>query len=325
MKGQILKMLLETEDYVSGQKLCESFGVSRTAVWKAVNQLKEEGYEIESVTKKGYRIVSSPDLVTKEAIEGKMNTKVLGRKVVYHEVVDSTNNIAKELSEQKDSHGTLCTAEIQNGGKGRRGRSFYSPAGSGIWMSLLLKPDMTPQAASMLTPLAALAVVRGILEEEKDLDLKIKWPNDIIYKKKKLCGILTEMGAEPDCIHYVVVGIGINVNTIEFPKEIQEVATSLYLATGKNTDRSSLICRIMKHFEEYYERFLEAKSLAPFVEEYNALLVNRGEEVKVSGSEELSGTALGINETGELLVETKEGVVPVLSGEVSVRGIYGYV
>lgn len=324
MKSKILKMLLEAKDYVSGQRICEEFGVSRTAVWKVMNQLKEEGYQIESVTNKGYHIVSCPDLVTKEAIEGKIKTRIFGRHVIYRDTVGSTNTLAKEVAEKEDGHGFLITADVQNSGKGRRGRNWVSPGGSGIWMSLLLRPKLEPVCASMLTLIAALAVAKAI-KADTQLDTKIKWPNDIVVNGKKVCGILTEMNAEPDFINYVIIGIGINVNTEAFPDEIKSMATSLYLEQGKKANRSQLICDIMENLETYYEKFVEAESMAPFLSEYNSFLINKDKTVKIIGNSEMTGIAKGINEKGELLVEADGKIVPVLSGEVSVRGLYGYV
>ncbi len=324
MRSEILKILLEGNNYVSGQKMCEELHVSRTAVWKAMNQLKDEGYEIESVTNKGYRIISCPDLVTQEAIEGKIKTRVLGKRVHYQMEVGSTNTVAKQFAEEKNSHGLLVTADLQNSGKGRRGRSWVSPKESGIWMTLILKPELDPRNASMLTLVAALAVAKGICEVTK-LDAKIKWPNDIVVNKKKVCGILTEMNAELDFINYVVVGIGINVNVTKFPDEIKEIASSLYLESGNRINRSELICKALEYFEEYYETFLNAGNLSSLLEEYNTFLINKGKMVKILGETQLVGTAKGINDKGELIVTVGDEDITVMSGEVSVRGLYEYV
>lgn len=325
MKGKILKILLENENYISGQKICEELEVSRTAVWKTVKQLKEDGYEIESVNNKGYRIISCPDLVTKEAVESRIKTKLLGKFVVYKEEVDSTNEEAKRLSNMKTAHGLLVIADRQTGGKGRRGRGWESSKKEGIFMSLLLKPDFEPLHASMLTLVAALAVTRGIYELT-ELPAQIKWPNDIVVNGKKVCGILTEMSAEPDYINYIVVGIGINANTERFSDEIEDKATSLLLESGNAVNRSGLICRVLEAFEHYYEIFMQTKDLTNLTAEYDSYLVSNGKAVKVMGNKEpFMGTAKGINEKGELLVETEDGIISVMSGEVSVRGLYGYV
>ncbi|MEG2440069.1 MAG: biotin--[acetyl-CoA-carboxylase] ligase [Acetivibrio sp.] len=325
MKSKILKMLLEKQNYISGQKICEELGVSRTTVWKIINQLKEDGYEIESVTNKGYRILTTPNAVTREAVESRMSTKEIARKVVYQDEVDSTNMEAKRLAEKKDSHGLLVIAESQSQGKGRRGRNWESPKGMGIWMSLILKPQIEPIHASMLTLVTALAAAKGI-EEETGLEAKIKWPNDIVINGKKICGILTEMSSEVDYIHYVIVGIGINANTEIFPDQLCETASSLYLEGEKRVERASLICKIMKNFETYYLEFLKTQNLQKLLEEYNSLLVNKGKTVRVLGAqEEIIGIAKGINEKGELLIEVEGTIIPIISGEVSVRGLYGYV
>ena len=327
MKAEILKMLRESEDYVSGQQICEQFGVSRTAVWKAINQLKEEGYEVEAVRNKGYRILASPDVMTEEELKSQLDTEWAGQPVYYFDETDSTNTYAKRLGEGDAPHGTLVVADMQSAGKGRRGRGWDSPSGSSIYMTILLKPeDLEPNQASMLTLVAAWAVAGGI-SEQTGLPAKIKWPNDIVVNGKKVCGILTEMSTEIEHINYIVCGIGINVNMTSFPEEIQTTATSLCLETGQQVRRSTLIASIMRQFEKGYQIFMQTRNLEGLQEAYNALLVNCGREVRILGAkEQYTGKALGINPQGELLVEREDGTVEaVASGEVSVRGIYGYV
>lgn len=326
MKTKILYVLRNTKDYISGQELCRELGVSRTAVWKVMNQLKEEGYVIEAVPNRGYHLVSSPNLLSESEILSKLNTEWAGREVIYFEETDSTNTRAKELAEAGKPHGTLVVADMQTAGKGRRGRGWSSPKGTGIFMTLILKPDLLPTKASMLTLVAALAVESGIAMAT-GIRGKIKWPNDIVVNGKKICGILTEMSAEMEGIHHVVVGIGINANMKSFPAEIQKVATSLSIEKQEEINRSDIICEIMKKFEYYYEKFIKEGDLSLLVEEYNGKMVNQNERVKVIGSEEeFQGTARGITKTGELVIDKDgEGIVTVLSGEVSVRGVYGYV
>ena len=279
MKTEIIKLLKAAPDYVSGQELCETFGVSRTAVWKVIRQLQEDGYEIE----------------------------------------------AKRQAEKGAPDGTLVAAAEQSAGKGRRGRTWISEKGTGVWMSLLLRPDFPPECASMLTLVAAMAVEKGI-SRVTGVDGQIKWPNDVVIEGKKVCGILTEMSTEMECIHYVVVGIGINVGTEEFPEEIRDLATSLYLSTQKKVKRAVLAAAVAEAWEFYYEQFLKSGDLRFLMEEYNERLVNRGREVKVLALDGgYMGISQGINEKGELLVETGGMVRTVISGEVSVRGIYGYV
>ena len=326
MKTEILKLLKESDGYLSGQELCDSLGVSRTAVWKVIKQLREEGYRIDAVQNRGYRLVLSADVITEAELRSQLEDGLAGSHLEYHEELDSTNNRAKRLGEEGAPDGTLVTADYQTAGKGRRGRGWVSERGTGIWMSLLLRPDVPPSSASMLTLVAAMAVVKGI-KEATGLDSGIKWPNDIVMNGKKICGILTEMSAELEHIHYVVIGIGINANIREFPEEIREKATSLYLESGETVVRSRVIAAVMKAMNQYYRVFVDHGDLTGFLEEYEEHLVNRGREVVVlAPGGEYQGISLGIDKTGELLVQLKDGTVNhVVSGEVSVRGIYGYV
>lgn len=326
MKGEILKLLKETDGYVSGQELCRRFGVSRTAVWKVINQLKEEGYEIEAVRNRGYALKGAGDVLSEAELLSCLKTEWAGGRTVYFDATDSTNVQAKRLAEAHAPHGTLVVSDRQDGGKGRRGRSWASPSGVGIWMSLILRPEIAPSSASMLTLAAALAVREGI-QEETGLSPLIKWPNDLVLNGKKICGILTEMSTELMEIQYVITGIGINVNQREFPSEIRDTATSLSLEAGRSFRRSSLIAAILKAFEKDYAAFLKTGDLSLLLEEYNACLVNRGKEVCIlDPSGEYRAVAEGIDESGSLLVTLPDGTRrEIISGEVSVRGIYGYV
>ena len=325
MKEKILKCLREAEDYVSGQELCQMFDVSRTAIWKVMNQLKEEGYVIDAVKNKGYRLVQTPDLVTAEEVESLLETSWAARPVVYEEEQASTNQTAKMLAEQGASHGTLVVAERQVSGRGRRGRPWHSPKGSGIWMSILLRPQIHPMSASMLTLVAAMAVYDAISSRVEGC--AIKWPNDIVIDGRKVCGILTEMSTQIDYINHVTIGVGINVNLTEFPEEIRETATSLRLECGHVVKRAPLIAAVMKRFEQNYTVFLEHGDLSGLKERYSELLVNKDREVRILGAkEQYNAYALGINQTGELIVRKEDGTEEaVYAGEVSVRGVYGYV
>lgn len=327
MKSEILSLLKNTSDYLSGQKICDTLGVSRTAVWKIIKQLKEEGYVIDSVNNKGYRLLSCPDILSKEEIFSSLELAGTSfvRKIIYLNEVDSTNTRAKLEAENGACDGTLIVADEQTKGKGRRGRSFSSPKGVGIFMTLILKPEILPQKASMLTLIAGLAVCNGI-RQVTDLDVKIKWPNDIVYNGKKICGILTEMSAEMDYVNHIVVGIGINVNHSDFPEEIKDVATSLYLETGRTFRRSDLIAAVIKEWEAYYEIFLKTKDLSLLKDDYNSRMINTNKKVLViRGDDSYEAVARTIDADGELLVEKDGTLVKVMSGEVSVRGVYGYV
>ncbi len=326
MKTAILSCLKKRNGFISGEQLSNELGVSRTAVWKVINQLREEGYEIESVTRKGYRLTCDADRITAEEI-GLYNKSVwAGREVEYFEVTDSTNVRIHEFARQGRKNGLLAVCEEQTLGRGRRGRTWISPPGTGIWMSLLLRPRIEPQKASMVTIVTALALARAI-DEMTDLHPQIKWPNDVIVGGRKVSGILTEMSADMDEVHYIVVGIGINANTEVFDPAIEEMATSLYLAGGKKIERARLIAAFCEQFERLYEAFLISGDLWKIKKEYESYLVNIGREVKIiKNREEKIRTALGINEVGELIVEDRAGKKEtVMSGEVSVRGLYGYV
>lgn len=326
MKSEILRLLKENDAYISGQQLCEHFHVSRTAVWKVIEQLKKEGYQIEAVRNKGYRLIDSPDVMSRAEIESLMNTTWAGKKVVYYDETDSTNNQAKAYGEKGEAHGTLFVADMQAAGKGRRGRVWVSPAGSSIYMTILLHPDVLPTKAPQLTLVMAMAVAEGI-RKVTGLETKIKWPNDVIVNGRKVCGILTEMSTEIDYINYVVIGDGINVNQETFPEEIRDTATSLKIETGSPVRRSVLIAAIMECFEQFYEVFMTTEDLSGLQERYNAMLVNLGREVRVlEPGNEYEAHALGINRTGELIVRTPDGQEKeIYAGEVSVRGVYGYV
>lgn len=326
MKEEILRLLREADGYVSGQELCNRFGVSRTAVWKAINQLKDAGYEIEAQQNKGYHIKSAPDVMNEPEIKSILKTKWAGQEVLYFDTIDSTNTKAQELAEKGYPSGTLVVADQQVSGKGRRGRGWVSPSGTGIFMTLMIKPDINPNNASMLTLVAALAVAKAIKDVTQE-DAKIKWPNDIVVNGKKVCGILTEMSAQFDYINHIVIGIGINVHNESFPEEISSMASSLMIeAGGKKFRRAEIIAQTMLYFEKYYEIFLQTEDLSKLVGEYDELLVNKNKSVKVLDPKEpFEGKAMGITKKGELIVDTWESRKLVSSGEVSVRGIYGYV
>lgn len=332
IKTSILRMIRQSRGYVSGQSLCEVLGVSRTAVWKYVNQLKEEGYEFDAVSNKGYRIVKYPDIITREEIESMLPEGLAVTNVVYYHETDSTNTRAKQAAEDGEKSGTLFITECQTGGRGRRGRTWESPAGSGIWMSFLLRPEIKPFDASMLTIVAAMGMKDAIEEiigagaGQGGIHCKIKWPNDIVLGDRKICGMLTEMSAETDWINYVVIGIGVNVNTTEFDDSIKDTASSILLQTGSSVKRSDVVVAFARHFSRYYDEFLKECNLSGLADDYNKALINVGRDVKIverDGS--FVAKAVGIDETGSLIVEKDGDTKRIVAGEVSVRGLYGYV
>ncbi|SER89337.1 biotin--[acetyl-CoA-carboxylase] ligase [Lachnobacterium bovis] len=326
MKTAILRMLRNSnENYISGQKLSEQLQVSRTTVCNEVNSLREYGYEIDAVSRKGYLLKTTPDIVNDFAVGSLIKGGEFGKTIVYKDDIPSTNTLAKELAEKGYEHGTVVIADTQSSGRGRRGRNFMSPKGVGIFMTVILKPDFSPYCAPMLTLLAALAVSDAI-EEIVEVPAKIKWPNDIVIGNKKICGILTEMSIQSDYINNIVVGIGINVNNPSFPEELKNIAGSIFTETNKKINRDVLIERVLFYFEKYYNIFLETKDLSNVKVIYNQKLVNLDKEVKVlDPTEPYEGIAKGITDNGELIVEINNQIRHVSSGEVSVRGMYGYV
>ena len=259
-----------------------------------------------------------------EQIERRLKESEAGCSLFYRETVDSTNDWAKKEGQAGAKEGSIYLAERQAAGKGRRGRVWESPAGTSLSMSLLLRPGVRREHVSMLTLVMGLAAARGI-RQVSGLEAEIKWPNDVVYGGKKLCGILTELAPRGD---FVVIGTGINVNTEQFPEALRDRATSLYLELGRKVSREETAAAVFTEFFRYYRRFLETENLELFREDYNSLLANRGRHVRVMDLRTpFEGTALGINELGELLVRRDDTgeTEAVYAGEVSVRGIYGYV
>ncbi len=323
MKSNLLQLLRETDEYVSGEALSAQLGVTRAAVWKAVQALREQGYAIDAVPNRGYRLVGSPDALTEDEILPGLQTRWLGRTVYHYAEVGSTNVQARQEADRGAPDGSAFLAERQTAGRGRLGRTWDSPAGEGIWMSLLLRPQAAPQAMLPITLVTGLAVCRA-LRAQAGVDARIKWPNDIVAGGKKVCGILTEMSAEAEGIRHVIVGIGVNVNTERFPDELQATATSLRLLTGQAQDRKALAQRLLLECETAFDVLL-ADGFDAMRGEYRSFSATLGQHVRASGRDGvLEGMARDITPGGDLIIDTAAGPVTVTSGEVSVRGIYGY-
>lgn len=319
---RILELLRRQEGFLSGEDIGRELSITRAAVWKGIKKLREEGYEIEAVTNRGYRLTNPETMYNKRELEQGLKTKTMGQTIYFYEETDTTNNRARELALEGASEGTLVVAEKQTAGRGRRGKVWESPLGTGIWMSLVLRPQIMPAEASVLTLLCGLATAEAI-EAETGLSAGIKWPNDILINGKKAVGILTEMDCEMSEVHFVIPGIGINVNTASFPPEIADIATSLYLECGKTVSRRRLVHKVLERLEEHYETFLRTGSFAAMLEDYRKHCITLGKEVHVLGREPFFAEALDITPEGELLVRRadngKEEVV--FSGEVSIRGV----
>lgn len=324
MKNKILNLLKSNENkFISGEEIIKQLGVSisRAAIWKHINNLKEDGYEIESISRKGYRLISCPDILTYEEISPYLKTNYVGKSILYYESIDSTNIKAKEIANKDAINGTIIISEEQVSGKGRLGRSWVSPKYKGIWMSLILTPDINPINASKITLIGAAAVFKALAALK--IDCKIKWPNDIIINNKKVCGILTEMSSELNRINYIIMGMGINVNLdkIDFPPDLQNIATSLKIETNTTIQRKILTAEILNNFEYLYEELLNTNTIYNTIDICKKNSYILGKEIYViNRNEMLEAKALDIDESGELLVEFSNGIIkPVISGEVSIR------
>ena len=274
--------------------------------------------------KESYEEIGTGSIYNETTIADQIHTKWAGKTVHFARETDSTNLWIKRLAKEGASEGTLALAEFQSAGRGRLGRSWEVPEGTSVMMSILLRPKFEPQYAPTLTLVMGMAVAKAV--KNLGFDVSIKWPNDVVVSHKKICGILTEMGVRDGKIDYAVIGVGINVNIREFPEEMADKATSLYLESGKEFDRSQIPGLVMEAFEEYYEKFAAACDLSGLKEEYESILANYNQPVRVLAKEPYEGVARGITDGGELLVEKTDGTIATVSaGEVSVRGLYSYV
>lgn len=324
VKDEVLSALRRAERPVSGAELCKALGVSRAAVWKAVEALRKEGYEIEAQSAVGYRLVAAPDRLT--AAELRAADGVVGREVVCLDTVDSTNEEIKRRALAGAEAGLVVTAETQTGGNGRRGRSFQSLSGKGLYLSVLLKPNVPLDQVSQLTAWTAVAVCRAI-EEVCGVRPQIKWPNDVLVDGKKLCGILTEMGveAETGALGYVVVGMGTNVSQTEedFGPELCDLATSLHLL-GAEVTRRELALALIAELDRMNAAFPHGRE--EYFDAYTRRCVTLGREVLlIRGDGTTQATAERLTGAFQLVVRRPDGTEEtVSSGEVSVRGLLGY-
>lgn len=326
MQSPIRKRLLEafTEangDFLSGQALADILGCSRTAVWKHIEELRKEGFELEAVRKRGYRIVSTEDRVTENEISLGLSTKFIGHSIHYLDSTDSTQKVAHQLSQEGCPEGTIVIAEEQKNGRGRLTRHWHSPKYTGVWMSIVLRPTLPPQKAPQFTLITAIAVVQAI-EELTSVLPEIKWPNDILINGKKVTGILTELQADVDKINSIIIGIGINVNQqlTDFPDELQSIATSLAIESGRKITRAKLIQCILTKLEKYYHLYLE-KGFAPLKILWESYAISIGKEIvarTVTGS--ITGRAIGITEEGILKIEDHSGLThEIYSADIEIK------
>lgn len=320
MRQDILDYLITHKgEFVSGQKISELFGISRTAVWKHIRVLKQRGYVIESYTKKGYCLKEAPELIRPEQILDELHTQIIGKKIMYYERVDSTNTIAKKLADQGAADGTVVVAEEQTGGRGRLDRSFMSPFAQGLWFSVIIRPNFPPMEVSKMTLVAAVAITK-VLRKMGLIHCGIKWPNDILVHGKKMVGILTELNASVEKINYLVMGIGINTTLSKksLSKELKKTVTS-FAMEDVPVQRNQLLAEILQQLEQYYI-VAQEQGFAPILEEWKVLSCTLGQEVKVIASDKtFSGKAVDLDENGNLLVDTGTAIEKVLAGDVHIR------
>lgn len=319
MNYDLLKLLKDNTGYTSGEEISKIFGVTRAFVWKQINELKAKGYVIEGVSKKGYKLISSPDLLNPIQIKDNLSSNFLGSEIKYFSSLVSTNQMAKDLAFDSVD-GTIVVSEEQKGGTGRFGRSWISPKG-GLWFSLILKPKLEPIYASKITLIAAASLI--LVLRRNNFDALIKWPNDIYINNKKVCGILTEMKCDMDIINYLVVGIGLNANISydSFTDETKETAISLNIVKGEDVDRGEILSSFIKEFENLYLNYIKTLDISKVLEisRKHSILLNKKAYHITSRGKELV-TCLEVDDQGELIVEDSNGEIKsVLSGEISFK------
>ncbi|MDM8312107.1 MULTISPECIES: biotin--[acetyl-CoA-carboxylase] ligase [Clostridium] len=324
MKNEVLKILKNNIDsYTSGEDLSRILGVSRTSIWKYISSLKKEGYEFDSSTKLGYRLTKCPDILTFNEVEKFLSTSFIGRNYIHFNSIDSTNTKAKDLAKKGSPNGTVVICEEQSNGRGRLGRSWFSPKGKGLYFSIILRPNLSPLDISKLTLVGGAAVWKAL--SSLNIGSAIKWPNDIFINNRKVSGILTEISGELNQINYAVMGIGINVNTLksEIPEDLREIATSLLIETNEIIDRKVLLSEILNIFERLYIDFVNSGSLKESLQicRENSLVLNKTLNC-ISTRESFTAKAKDINDNGELIVELSDGSTKnILCGEISIRNL----
>jgi len=312
MQDKILDFLKKKNEYVSGEEISQHLGISRQALWKHIQDLRDTGYDIVAVPHLGYRLIMCPDRLLPYELTHGLGTKIIGRKIYYFERVSSTMDVAMQLGNQNVPEGTLVVAESQTKGRGRLGRSWTSPKYKGIYLSLILKPDILPACAPVLTLMAAVSICEGI-KQVSGIEPQIKWPNDILIHNKKLGGILTELEAELDAISFVIIGIGLNVNneSNELPREatsLKEAKKNLS-ARQDNINRIELLKEILRKIEDNYLILLK-KSSSPILEKWRSYSITLGRRVEViCHRQHFGGEAMDIDTDGGLLVRRDSGII----------------
>jgi BirA family biotin operon repressor/biotin-[acetyl-CoA-carboxylase] ligase len=319
---EILRLLKHrSPGFLSGEEISRRLEVTRAAIWKRVRHLRALGYEIEASTRTGYRLIRSPDLLTPSEVRPLLRTKWMGRSIHHFHSMDSTNSMAYELALQGAEEGEIVVAESQKKGRGRLGRKWFSPPLTNLYLSIILRPEIPPQQASLMTLMAAVATA-GAIHKFSGLQPMIKWPNDILLKNRKVAGLLNEIHSEMDRIHFVVLGIGVNLNMDEkmFSKEIRSLATSLKREMGQSVSRKAFLQTLLEELEIWYETFLK-EGAPPILQAWRDKAQIHGRPVKVTSfGEILSGTAIDVDNDGALILETKAGERKrVVAGDVEYK------
>jgi BirA family biotin operon repressor/biotin-[acetyl-CoA-carboxylase] ligase len=327
MRQKVLQLLKDKSPaHISGEEMARSLGVSRTSVWKNIQALQRDGYHIESSPRLGYRLAGVPDLLYPAEIIKGLQSKIIASApelICYFRQVDSTNTALKKLADQGAPEGTIAIAEEQTGGRGRLGRSWSSPAGKCISLSILLRPSLAPGDTPLFTLMSAVAVIQGIKNIVPDLPVGIKWPNDLLINKRKVCGILTEIKAEADLLHHLIIGIGINVNSklADFPPGIRKIATSIYLENNKiEVSRQKLTCSILQKMDDYYRKYF-SEGPGFILTEWKKYNITLGKKITVNTfRNQITGTAVDLSPSGALILEEENGVRKEFqSGEVTLK------
>lgn len=315
----VLRLFTEADDYLSGEDVSVKLGCTRAAVWKHVNELRRLGYRFEAKPRKGYRLVARPDVVIPEEIKCFNQAKQIGKAIRYVASTSSTQLLAHEWADEGAEHGALVIANEQTGGKGRLGRMWHSPPGSGIWMSFVLRPKIPLVRAPHLTLLLSVAVTRA-LKKVTDADIGIKWPNDLFTDGRKVCGVLTEVRAEADRIHYCVAGIGINVHKTRenpLPQQLQTVAVSLSEVSKRCLHRAELVASCCEEIEQLFQLY-EKQGFSPVKTLWETHACMLHERVTVHSESGIkSGVAAGLDDSGALLLRTDHGVERIFSADIS--------
>src|ERR1035437_5830933 len=303
---------------ISGAKIAREIGVTRFTVWRWIERLRALGVKVKGHPRSGYQIEKVPDVLAPKLLRKPLHRSPFGKRIHHFFKTDSTNSVAMTLGERGEPHGAIVIAEEQTAGRGRAGRTWHSEKTNGIYMTVLLRPAISPQQAPLITLVVGVAV-RDAIEEQTGLVPDLRWPNDLLFGRKKFCGILTEMNAEQDRIHFVAAGIGINVNHERVPEELTEIATSLRIETGRIHSRGEIVARLLRHLDSYYNRFLSEGAEAIIARFSEVSSFARGKRVRIATlTETYTGTTDGLESGGLLRVRRDDGrTLPVIAGTLT--------